>query len=126
MSHTERRNWLVAYDIADPRRLTKVHRYLKSHAIPVQYSVFVFQGNQTALERVLSGIAERIASDADDVRAYHLPQRCQVAMLGRQHLPEGVTLGAHGLDRLLRELTTNDDGPILQALIEADEPSQES
>ena len=45
MSYTERRNWLVAYDIASPRRLARVHRYLKRHAIPVQYSVFVFHGD---------------------------------------------------------------------------------
>jgi CRISPR-associated protein Cas2 len=100
MSHTEQRNWLIAYDIADPRRLGKVHRYLKGYAVPVQYSVFVFQGSQIALECVLSGIAARIEPDADDVRAYHLPSRCEVAMLGRQNLPEGVVLGAHGLDRL--------------------------
>lgn len=125
MSHTEQRNWLIAYDIADPRRLGRVHRYLKRHAIPVQYSVFVFHGNQIALERVLAGIAERIAPALDDVRAYHLPIRCEVAMLGSQQLPEGVVLGAHGLDRLLRELTANDDGTIVEA-VEADEPSQES
>jgi len=120
MSFTERRNWLVAYDIADPRRLGRVHRYLKQHAIPVQYSVFVFQGNQYALDRVLSGIAARIDSEADDVRAYHLPGRCEVTMLGRQQLPEGVMVGAHGLDRLLRELTSNTDRPIVRSV--DDEP----
>ena len=126
MGHTEQRNWLIAYDIADPRRLGRVHRYLKNHAIPVQYSIFVLQGNQITLDRVLGGIAERIAPDADDVRAYHLPSRCEVAMLGMQHLPEGVVLGAHGLNRLLRELTANDDGPIVEAVAETDEPINES
>src|SRR2546425_11381608 len=63
MSHTEQRNWLIAYDIADPRRLARVHRYLKRHAIPVQYSVFVLHGNQIMLEGILSSIAERIAPD---------------------------------------------------------------
>ena len=116
MSHAERHNWLVAYDIADQRRLIRVHRYLKGHAIPVQYSVFVFQGDQIALERVLSGIAELIAPDADDVRAYYLPNRCEVAMLGRQDLPEGIVLGTHGLEKLLRELTTEDDEAIVEAV----------
>ena len=116
MSHSEQRNWLIAYDIADPRRLGRVHRYLKRHAIPVQYSVFVLHGNQIMLEGVLSGIAERIAPDADDVRAYHLPDRCEVTMLGTQSLPEGVMLGAPGLDRLLRELTAADDGIIVEGL----------
>ena len=114
MSYTEQRNWLIAYDIADPLRLGRVHRFLKRHAIPAQYSVFVFQGGQVALNRVLAGMEERIAPDVDDVRAYHLPDRCEVAMLGTQHLPEGVVLGAHGLDRLLRELTADKDETIVE------------
>jgi CRISPR-associated protein Cas2 len=102
------------------RRLGKVHRYLKGHAIPVQYSVFVFQGSEIALECVLSGIAARIEPGADDVRAYHLPARCEVTMLGRQQFPEGVVLGAHGLDRLLRELTANDQSHTIEAVVEED------
>ncbi|MEW5977184.1 MAG: CRISPR-associated endonuclease Cas2 [Acidobacteriota bacterium] len=113
MSHTESRNWLIAYDISDPRRLVRVHRYLKRHAIPVQYSVFVLHGNQLRLEGVLDGLADIIAPDADDVRAYHLPDRCEVTMLGRQSLPEGVMVGASGLDRLLRELTVSETGIIV-------------
>lgn len=113
MSHTELRNWLVAYDIADSRRLGRVHRYLKRHAIPVQYSVFVFHGSQLALEAVLDGIAELIAPKADDVRAYHLPNHCEVAMLGKQDLPEGVVVGSRGLDRLLRKLNEDEDESIV-------------
>ena len=126
MSHTEQRNWLIAYDIADPRRLVRVHRYLKRHAIPVQYSVFVLRGNQIMLERVLRGIAELIAPGADDVRAYHLPDLCEVAMLGRQSLPEGVMFGAPGLERLLRELTVRDDGIIVGEVVEAGERTLQS
>lgn len=122
MSHTAQRNWLIAYDIADPRRLSKVHRYLKRHAIPVQYSVFVFRGNQLDLECVLGGIAERIKVNVDDVRAYHLPTRCEVAMLGIQHFPEGIVLPSHGLDRLLRALTPDDDRPIVEPAVGAHEP----
>lgn len=116
MSYTEQRNWLIAYDIANPRRLARVHRYLKRYAIPVQYSVFVFQGTQMGLERVLGGIEERIAPKADDVRAYHLPDPCEVAMLGVQYLPDGVMLAAQGLDRLLRQLTANEDVPVYRDL----------
>jgi len=108
MSYSEQRNWLVAYDIANPRRLARVHRYLKRHAIPAQYSVFVLRGNQIKLDRVLDGIAERIADDEDDVRAYYLPDRCEIAMLGLQYLPEGVVLGARALERLLRQVPSDE------------------
>ena len=104
MSYSLIRNWLIAYDIADPRRLRKVHSFLKQHAIPVQYSAFVLRGNQMQLDRVLSGIAARIKVTSDDVRAYHLPNRCEIAALGIQHLPEGILLPSHGLSRLLNAL----------------------
>ena len=99
-----RRSWLVAYDIADPRRLSRVHAYLKRRAIPVQYCVFVLQGGERLLERVLQGIEELIELADDDVRAYHLPDRCEIAMLGIQSLPEGVTVASPGLARILQEL----------------------
>ena len=104
MSYSLIRNWLIAYDIADPRRLRKVHRFLKQHAIPVQYSAFVFRGNQMQLDRILSGIAARIKVTSDDVRAYHLPSRCEVAALGIQHLPVGIVLPSEGLGSLLNAL----------------------
>ena len=117
MSHRERRNWLVAYDIADPRRLARVHRFLKRRAIPVQYSVFVLHADTFTLKSVLDGIANLIAPVEDDVRAYHLPKRCEVAMLGNQSLPEGVALSGNGLDRLLHELTS-DTGSLIVTEIE--------
>jgi CRISPR-associated protein Cas2 len=120
MQSTGRRSWLVAYDIADPRRLARVHAYLKRRAIPVQYSVFVLHGGETLLERVLRGIGELIELADDDVRAYHLPDRCEIAMLGIQSLPEGVIVASSGLARLLQELPAG-----YSAAAEADEPFME-
>lgn len=108
MGHSEKRNWLITYDIADPRRLKRVHGYLKRYAVPVQLSAFVLQGSQRQLTEVLRGLTERIEPAADDVRAYHLPDRCEVTMLGRQSLPEGVIVAGAGLERLLRGLTRDD------------------
>lgn len=105
MSHSEQRSWLVAYDVADPRRLGSVHRYLKRHAIPVQYSVFVARCDERKLAMILGGIEERILSKEDDIRAYHIPDRCEVFMLGGQHLPQGIMLPVAGISKLLHELT---------------------
>jgi CRISPR-associated protein Cas2 len=108
MSFSEKRSWLVCYDIRDPRRLGRVHRYLKRHALPVQYSAFVTRSTQYGLDEMLAGIAARIDPRCDDVRAYHLPDRCEVWTVGAQHLPVGIVLPAKGLVRLLNRLTPED------------------
>ncbi len=103
MSHSELCPWLIVYDIANRRRLGRVHRYLRQHAIPVQYSVFVLYGNDRKLKHVLEAIEERIDRGKDDVRAYHLPQRCELVMLGTQNLPQGILLPTPGLAKLLHD-----------------------
>ncbi len=103
MSWTEPRAYLIAYDIADPRRLYRVHRYLKSVALDLQYSVFAGMLSERQLLGVLRELEARIHPGQDDVRAYPLPERCQAVALGRQHLPEGVFLSEAGLMELLVE-----------------------
>ncbi len=98
------RPWLIAYDITDPRRLRRLHAFLRKHAVPVQYSVFHFEGSAAQMGRLLQSIGERIDPDSDDVRAYQLPERMQLTTLGRGGLPEGVDLQSAvspGLARLL-------------------------
>lgn len=86
------RAWLVAYDIADPSRLNRVHRFLKACAIPIQYSVFLGWFSDAELQAVATGIERRIDPRRDDVRMYHLPSRTLLYRLGRQWLPEQVYL----------------------------------
>ena len=35
-----RTNYIVSYDICDPKRLRRVHRACKDYGVPLQYSVF--------------------------------------------------------------------------------------
>lgn len=86
------RGWLVCYDIGDPRRLSRFHRFLKQHAVPVQYSVFCFQGSAAQLGRLVRQIESRIDAAVDDVRVYQLPEHPQYEGFGRGSLPEGVTI----------------------------------
>jgi CRISPR-associated protein Cas2 len=103
VSWTEARAHLIAYDIADPKRLVRVHRYLKTVAVDVQYSVFAGLLSPRRMERVLREIDGRIHPREDDVRVYPLPQRCHAVTLGRQHLPQGVFLTEERLVELLVE-----------------------
>lgn len=92
MALNDIRTWLIAYDICEPRRLQRVHRYLKRHAIPLQYSVFVTRANAAQLGNLRAGLAQIINAKVDDVRIYHIPDRTEAHTLGRMMLPEGVDL----------------------------------
>ena len=84
---------IICYDIACPRRLGKIHRYLKKHAHPLQYSVFLFSGSATQLDHCLQQLQRLMDPRHDDIRAYPLPQRGLRFTLGPSKLPAGVTLG---------------------------------
>ena len=82
--------FVICYDIAQPRRLARLHRYLKKWAAPIQYSMFLMTGDDRQLERCLAGADKIIDPGADDLRAYPLPKRGLKARLGRPALPAGI------------------------------------
>ena len=83
-------NYLLCYDISDPRRLQRVHRYVVKHALFVQLSVYYFQGNRQALNRLLSGLSCIIEEKEDDVRVYRVRNLLESLQIGRSWLPEGI------------------------------------
>jgi CRISPR-associated protein Cas2 len=93
--------YLVAYDIADPRRLSRVHRALKKQGLPVQYSVFTVVMKRKSLLRLLAHIEQLIESAEDDVRCYRLPERSDISALGQQYFPKDAMLFTGGVNRLL-------------------------
>jgi CRISPR-associated protein Cas2 len=95
------RTWLVCYDIADKRRLSRVHKILKREGATVQYSAFSVRASATGVDQLLTRIKAEIDQRADDVRAYHLPESCEVWMLGAQAMPEGIMIEASAATRLL-------------------------
>lgn len=110
MSFSEPRAYLIAYDIADPARLNRVHRYLKSVATDLQYSVFAAVVKPGELDRILGEVAERIDPRKDDVRAYPVPRRSHAAALGRQHLPAGIFLTDEQLLGLMAAALASETG----------------
>lgn len=86
--------FIVCYDITDPRRLARVHRALSKEAIALQYSVFLFKGDDRQLDRLLQTLEALIDKRRDDVRAYPVPARGLKARLGKPTLPEGIQWGA--------------------------------
>ncbi len=92
MSFTQSRPYLLCYDVADPRRLRRVHRFLRRHAFPLQYSVFLALLPEWRLLGLLADLAHYIDPRYDDVRAYPVPVRSDAVLLGRGRLPPGVLL----------------------------------
>ncbi len=62
--------YMVAYDIADPKRLGKVHRLLKKEGLAVQKSIFLVFGEEERMNALLDRLADVINSKQDDIRAY--------------------------------------------------------
>lgn len=82
--------YLIAYDITCPRRLGRLHRYLATVAVPIEYSVFFATGSLAWLVGVLAEAATLIDPREDDLRCYPLPGRGLKTRLGRATLPEGI------------------------------------
>ena len=85
--------WLVTYDIADPKRLGRLFKFLKKQGVPVQYSVFLVDASLAQMGGLIVQMAKMVDADTDDVRAYRLPENPWKATLGGAMLPAGVMPG---------------------------------
>lgn len=68
---------VVAYDIPDDRRRTRLYKGLSHFGTPVQESVFEFHltaGEFVKMKRIVAGI---INDSLDQVRYYHLCESCR-------------------------------------------------
>lgn len=86
------RNYLLAYDIADPDRLGRVHRTVRRWGIPLQYSVFLVPATAVAIAELAVILGRIIERREDDIRIYPLPNHLDMHILGRQGLPQGIQL----------------------------------
>lgn len=84
--------WLLCYDIADPRRLQRVHRAACRHATPLQYSVFHTIATRREILAMIHDIEEYIDPGQDDVRTYPLMTTTPPVLIGRDRLPRGIML----------------------------------
>lgn len=89
MALNQTRNWLIAYDIADSRRLQRVHRFLCQHAVPVQYSAFATRSSPMKLGLIRAGLAGIVDERDDDVRIYPVPEPAHLTVYGKKALPGG-------------------------------------
>lgn len=84
------RAYVIGYDIANPRRLQRVHREMCKHATPLEYSVFLLVGEPRTKDLCLARMAALIKESEDDVRCYPLPLRGFQGRVGCASLPAGI------------------------------------
>lgn len=68
----EKRNFLICYDIADDKRLRRVHKLLSDVAFAVQYSVFEAELSTVEFEQLQAALRQQIKTDVDKVTFYRL------------------------------------------------------
>lgn len=102
MAVNQKKNWLIAYDIADPRRLGRIHRRLLKYALPVQYSLFLYNGSTLDVDKLMDELAKLMEAREDDLRAYPLPTNAEIHMIGQSGLPGNMVLHDENFGDMLR------------------------
>ena len=92
MATNQPREHIIAYDIADPKRLAKLHRMLKKIALPLQYSVFYMRMSDKQRDKLADSLENKIDPQSDDVRIYALPKHFTACCLGRKAIMDGLQL----------------------------------
>jgi len=70
--------YLIVYDIADPKRLKRVHAMIKKEGIAVQKSVFFVNGNAHEISQLMHTVAKKMILTQDDLRAYPITNPANV------------------------------------------------
>lgn len=82
--------YLIGYDIAESKRLLKIHRRMIKYATPIQYSVFLLEGSEKLLKACLDEVMTVFHKKEDDLRVYPLPPNASQWQLGKSCFPEGI------------------------------------
>ena len=68
---------VVAYDISDDKRRTKLHKALMNFGAPVQYSVFECILGKEGLKKMKAAVGKVIKGEEDLVRYYYICDSCR-------------------------------------------------
>ena len=99
-SDNRRMQFLIAYDVCEPKRLQRLARFLEKHAVRCQKSVFLFRGSTARLKRVVQEAATRLDADVDLLQAWRLAgdETATGLSIGQPLVvfPDSVITGCHG------------------------------
>lgn len=72
---------VAAYDISDPRRLTKVAGIMKDYGERIQYSVFEMEISSDRFTQLVRRVSAVLDPDADGVKYFEICERCLAAAI---------------------------------------------
>lgn len=84
--------YLLCYDIADPKRLGRVHKIATENGQPIQYSVFLIYKTDEQLDQLVKELTREIEPKEDDIRIYPLNNPSTATTLGHPVQLDGVYL----------------------------------
>jgi len=85
---SRRADYLICYDIADPKRLAKVARYLERRLFRIQYSIFIAKDfGKEDIYLIADTLQQLIDPKEDDIRIYTI-QESGIAMGAAYDLDE--------------------------------------
>jgi len=67
---------LITYDITEPKRLTRLNKFLKEFGLNTQKSVFECGIDDRALKQIRAYCRDNLDIAADSVRIYKICNRC--------------------------------------------------
>lgn len=67
---------IVAYDIADPRRLNRVAKIIKDYGVRVQKSIFEVKVDEKRFKEMKKRVEETIEKEEDGVKYFPLCEKC--------------------------------------------------
>ncbi len=64
-----KRDFVIAYDISDEKRLKKISKYLEKEAIRMQLSLYYIRCDKITLQKIVDKLSDLMDED-DDVRIF--------------------------------------------------------
>lgn len=84
--------YLIAYDVSDARRLRKTQRWAQQHTLPMQRSVWLFDGGEAAWQQCLNGFLLRIDRQEDSLMILLVTPTQQIAQYGAQQMNRDILI----------------------------------
>jgi len=92
--------FLIAYDISDKKRLSKVAKILEQKAMRIQKSLYFYQTNNSDKLKNLVKIINENISNEDDVRIYKIDINSSLAINSAINLKTSNIIGVNYADNI--------------------------